>query len=83
MPDTSDIRRKTRRLKDLALMKAIEIMEHPEKYDKEVYKDTYLTALKNSVPRTQEITGEEGASISIVFDPAFKGNTGGTTSETT
>jgi uncharacterized protein YnzC (UPF0291/DUF896 family) len=67
-----DLKTKARRVKNLALTKAIEILEHPEKHDKDVYKETYLTALKNSVPRTQEITGEEGSAISIVFDQAFK-----------
>lgn len=75
--ETADLRNKARRVKNLALSKAIEILENPTKHPKELYEQTYLTALKNSVPRTQEITGEEGASIQITFDSAFKGNTGG------
>jgi uncharacterized protein YicC (UPF0701 family) len=73
--DTADLRNKTRRLKNLAIMRAIDVMEHPEDYDKETYKETYLTTLKNSVPRTQEITGEEGEAIKIIFDPVFNEST--------
>lgn len=70
--EPNEIRRKTRRAKDLAIGKAIDILENPEKHSKEVYDQTYLTILKNTIPRTQEITGEEGASIQITFDSAFK-----------
>jgi len=65
MPDTSAVRTKTRRLKNLALDRAIEILEHPEDYDKETYETTYHTVLKNSVPRTQEITGDDGERIQV------------------
>lgn len=65
MPETSEIRRKTRRAKDLALNRAIEVLENPSDYDKETYTQTYLTVLKNSVPRTQEITGEDGEAIKV------------------
>lgn len=71
MPETAPIRAKTRRAKDLALNKAIHILEHPDKYDKSIYDSTYLTILKNTVPRTQEITGEEGTPITMTFDSSF------------
>ena len=71
--DTSAMRNKARRLKDLAISKAIEILENPGDYDKAVYEQTYLTVLKNSVPRSMEVTGEEGEPIKISFDPTFSG----------
>jgi hypothetical protein len=72
MPDTSDLRTKARRLKNLTLTRAIDVLEHPQDYDKETYEQTYLTALKNSIPRTQELVGEEGEAIKVVFDRAFQ-----------
>jgi chromatin remodeling complex protein RSC6 len=79
MPESSPIRRKTRRAKDLALDKAIDVLENPGSYDKETYNQTYLTVLKNSVPRTQEITGEEGEAIQAVITgmSIIKDSTGG------
>lgn len=65
MPETAPIRAKTRRAKDLALDRAIDVLENPADYDKDTYKETYLTVLKNSVPRTQEITGEDGEKITV------------------
>jgi len=73
MPETSEIKRKTRRAKDLAISKAIEVLENPQDYDKETYTQTYLTILKNTIPRTQEITGEEGEALKITFDSVFHG----------
>lgn len=64
--DTTDLRNKARRLKNLAITRAIEVLENPEKYKAE-YNETYQTVLKNSVPRSQEITGEDGQGISIVI----------------
>lgn len=63
--ETENIRNLTRRVKDLALQKARDILENPQDYDKAVYEQTYLTVLKNSVPRTQEITGEDGGAIAL------------------
>ena len=39
-------------------------LEHPEKY-RAIYEQTFLTVLKNSVPRTQEITGEDGGAVTL------------------
>lgn len=64
MPEISSIRTETRRLKNKATEIAIAILNNAEH---ELYKETFLTVLKNTVPRTQEITGEEGESISIVI----------------
>lgn len=65
--DTTDLRNKARRLKNLAITRAIEVLENPDAHSKETYNETYQTVLKNSVPRSQEITGEDGESISIVI----------------
>lgn len=64
MPDTSFVRTQTRILKTKATEIAIAILQNA---NHELYKETFLTVLKNTVPRTQEITGEEGESISIVI----------------
>lgn len=65
--DTVELRNKARRVKDLTLARAIFVLENPDKVEAEVYKDTYLTALKNSIPRSQEITGEDGQSLVITI----------------
>ena len=65
MPEIVPIKNITRRVKMLALQKAQDVLENPDNYTKEVYDQTYLTVLKNSVPRTQEITGEDGNPILI------------------
>jgi len=79
MPETAPIRAKTRRAKDLALDRAIDVLENPQDYDKDTYKETYLTVLKNSVPRTQEITGEDGEKITVQITgmQIIKDNIGG------
>ena len=69
--ETLALRTKARRVKDLALTRAEDILTHPENYPKQVVEDTYQTVLKNAVPRTQEITGEEGEAIKITFDKVF------------
>lgn len=69
--DTTAIRNKARRLKDLAITRAIFVLEHPDEVSKDIYNETYQTVLKNAVPRSQEITGEEGQAINITFDKVF------------
>lgn len=80
--ETAATRAKARRAKDLALDKSIEILENPEKY-RNLYEQTFLTVLKNAVPRTQEITGEEGEAIKITFDSVFNEATRKTTGDNT
>lgn len=65
--DTVELRNKARRVKDLTLARAIFVLENPTKVTDDVYKETYLTALKNSVPRSQEISGEDGESLVITI----------------
>jgi len=69
--ETNEIRHKTRRLKDLAITKAIEILENPGDYSKELYESTFLSIIKNAVPRTQEVTGEDGAPLMIEISEAI------------
>lgn len=79
--EIKSIRDITRRVKQKALDKAEFILDNEFTLDengrrlvsKELYEQTYLTVLKNAVPRTQEITGEDGQPISISFDPVFSG----------
>ena len=60
--ETSDIRASTRRVKKLALDKAEYVLADPTH---PLYNETYLIALKNSIPQTRELTGEEGEAINI------------------
>lgn len=73
MAEIASIKNQTRRVKALALSKAEDILLNPQDYSKELYEQTYLTVLKNTVPRTQEVTGEDGEPIKISFDPIFNG----------
>ena len=64
--ETPDIRAKARRLKDLALMRAIKIFEKPEDYDKEVVENTFQTVLKSAIPRVQIINGDDdGGAVEV------------------
>lgn len=73
MAEIASIKNQTRRVKALALAKAEDILLNPADYSKEIYESTYLTVLKNAVPRTQELTGEDGEPIKISFDSVFNG----------
>ena len=72
MPDTGPLRAITRRVKLKALEEAEFVLNHKDTVDKELWNQTFLTVLKNSVPRTQEVTGEDGEPVKLVFDPVFK-----------
>ncbi|MFP5260983.1 MAG: hypothetical protein ACLGJB_03655 [Blastocatellia bacterium] len=69
--ETAHVRNLARRVKQKALEIAEDVLTHPENYPVELYHQTYLTTLKNAVPRTQEITGEDGEPIRLAFDPIF------------
>lgn len=79
MPEIKDIRIKSSRVKAhilnrfLALAEKVDEGEKLEREDKQLYNDLLMTFAKNVVPRTQEITGEDGQPISISFDPVFSG----------
>lgn len=59
---TLDLQTKARRVKQLVLQKAIEVLELGPK-DNPPYWTTYETILKNAVPRSQEITGADGKDL--------------------
>ena len=63
--ETADIRVQTRRVKKLALDRAERILTNPQDYSSDLYNQTYLTALKSSIPQTREITGEDGEAINV------------------
>jgi len=60
--ETSDIRAQTRRVKKLTLDKAEYVLADPTH---PLYNETYLIALKNSIPQTRELTGEDGEAINV------------------
>ena len=62
--ETASVRNQARRVKNLALTKAEEVLANPEK-NAGIYEQTFLTVLKNSVPRTQEVTGEDGGPVQL------------------
>ncbi len=78
--ESNDIRNKTRKVKNIILDKFFKLSEACEATvmvkdgvvlnevsveDRALYKELLLTFAKNVVPRTQEITGEEGEAINI------------------
>ncbi len=58
-----------RRVKNLVLKKAEEVLLEGESHP--LYKETYYTALKNSIPRTAEIVGEDGGPVVIQLSGAI------------
>lgn len=86
--ETAPIREKTRRVKDHILNRFLTLSD---KVDKEELLEAHETMLyyklmevfaKSVLPRTQEVTGEEGQAIVLSFDPSFKKSLDGNTSET-
>lgn len=69
--ETAYIRTLARRVKQKALEEAEFILNNKDTVAKELYEQTYLTVLKNAVPRSQELTGEDGERILI---PIYGGN---------
>lgn len=63
--DTTPMRVQARRVKTLALTKIEDILLHPENYDKKFYQELILKIAGNVVPRTQEVTGEDGEAINV------------------
>lgn len=78
--DTSEIRRKARRVKDHILTQYIKLADRvddkglsdlSEKEESRYWEFTKEFA-RNVVPRSQEVTGEDGEPVKLVFDPVFK-----------
>ena len=65
MPETSALKALARRVKNKALEKADWILSHESEVDKELFAQTFLTVLKNAVPRSQEISGGDDGPIGI------------------
>jgi len=63
--ETVALRNLARRVKQAALEKAEFVLNNPNMVEKELYNETFLTVLKNAVPRTQEVTGEDGQPLVI------------------
>lgn len=63
--EIASIRNKTRRLKDLAMTQAIDILENKDKYSPQLWEATFLKVIGNAVPRSTEITGEDGGAMII------------------
>lgn len=78
--ETKPIRDKTRRVKDHILTRYLKIADKVDAgetftdAEDKFYSEMTSKFAPNCVPRSQEITGEEGASIQITFDSAFKNN---------
>ena len=69
MPETSSVRAQSRRVKSLALNKIEVILKRPvvemSEYDKRLHDDILKSLARNVVPRSTEITGEDGNPISV------------------
>lgn len=71
--ESNDIRNKTRRVKQLILDKYLKMAEIEEatgfqtQAQADMFKELTLVFAKSVVPRTQEITGEDGEAIQITL----------------
>lgn len=78
--ETSAIREKTRRVKDHILtryLKIVDMVENgdtPSDAESHLYWELTMKFASNVVPRTQEVTGEDGEAIKLTFDSAFNTN---------
>jgi hypothetical protein len=71
MPDTSSIRNKTRRIKDhisdrfLGFVDKLEKGKGLDEFERKRYEELTDVFAKSVVPRTQELTGEDGEKLII------------------
>lgn len=71
MPETADIRTKSRRVKAhilnryLAVADKIDAQQEITKEERQTYSELTPIFAKNVVPRTQEVTGEDGDPIKL------------------
>lgn len=70
MPDTADLRNKTRRVKNHILNRFLDMADKVDKgealgKDVQLYSDLMMTFAKSVLPRTQEISGEDGGAVTI------------------
>jgi hypothetical protein len=66
--EIAGIREQTRKLKAKATRIALEILEDPSH---ELYKETFLAVIKNAVPKSMEIAGDEGGPVIIQLSEAI------------
>lgn len=59
----SRIRTISNQVKLQTLVIASNILENPDSVPPELYTETYLSILRNTIPKSQEITGEDGDPI--------------------
>jgi len=67
--ETSALKEQARKVKKLSLDRAEKILSNPQDFDKDLYNQTYLTALKAAIPQTRLLGNEdesEGLKIQIV-----------------
>lgn len=67
--ETTALREQARKVKKLSLDRAEKILSNPQDFDKDLYNQTYLTALKAAIPQTRLLGNEdesEGLRIQIV-----------------
>lgn len=80
--ETSALKDQARRVKKLSLDRAEKILSNPQDFDKDLYNQTYLTALKAAIPQTRLLGNEdesEGLKLTIV---KYGDNSGQIQSET-
>jgi hypothetical protein len=65
MPETSAVRTQTRRVKMKALNAIEAILDAPDSVPKDKYLELLFKIAGNVIPRTQEITGEDGEAINV------------------
>ena len=66
---TTDIRNKTRRVRKHILDKFLDLADKKELTEKEnkTYNDLLMVFAKNVIPRSTEITGEEGGDLKVTL----------------
>lgn len=66
--ETSALKNQARIVKKLALDRAEKILSNPQDFDKDLYNQTYLTALKAAIPQTRLLGNEdEGEGLKIII----------------
>lgn len=74
MPDTSELRTKTRRVKNHILDRFLKLADKVDRgevlmleAEANLYNELLLVFAKNSLPRSTEITGEDGADVKVAI----------------
>lgn len=83
MGEIASLKTQTRRVKARALDAIEAVLMNPESVSKDFYQQLLLKIAGNVIPRSQEISGEDGESIKIAFDKVFENGTSSITSKAT